>query len=143
MAFPKASSESALASLARFALSHEGASGEWQVGVLMTSDADIQSMHREFMDLDSPTDIMTFPYDENDPFTPTELRTSGGDIVISVETAESNARDAGWDLGRELEFLLLHGLLHLLNWDDETPEQRVAMLGRQQVILDDWHDNAG
>ena len=127
-----------LPGLALHALRAEGAQGDWEINILVTDDAGIQVMHREYMDLDSPTDIMTFPYEDEEGFGPAEPSATGGDIVISIETAAVNAADAGWTLEREMQFLVLHGVLHLLGWDDATAGHRAAMLGRQQAILDDW-----
>jgi probable rRNA maturation factor len=131
----------ALRSLVSHALDREGAIGEWEINLLFTSDDAIQSMHLEFMGLDSPTDIMTFPYDDDDGFP--AGASAGGDIVISVETAREHAEDAGWEQLRELQFLVLHGVLHLLGWDDGTTEQRTAMLERQRELLDEWIDKTG
>jgi probable rRNA maturation factor len=138
---PAGLDEVALRSLVSHALDREGATGKWEINVLFTSDDAIQSMHLEFMGLDSPTDIMTFPNDDGDGFP--AGASAGGDIVISVETAREHAEDAGWEELRELQFLVLHGVLHLLGWDDGTTEQRTAMLDRQRVLLDDWIDMAG
>lgn len=129
--------------LALRALQMERATGSWEINLLVTDDAGIQEMHREFMNLDSPTDIMTFPFDDDAGMAPQGVTSSGGDVVISLETATINAAEAGWPLEREVQFLLLHGVLHLLGWDDVTPERREAMLGRQQAILDDWLRHAG
>ena len=128
-----------IASLAEFALAEEAATGSWEVSFLFTSDDAIQRMHLEFMDLDSPTDIMTFPY-ESDDFMPGAIGGRGGDVVISVDTARENATDAGWTLADELQFLVLHGILHLLGWDDPDAEQRAEMLARQSVLLDGWRN---
>ena len=100
---------------------------DWQVSILFTTDERIQQMHDEYMGIDTPTDIMTFPY-EAEPFGPAEAVQPGGDLVISVETAAANAQDAGWSADEELRYLVLHGLLHLLDWNDTTPENRSAML---------------
>jgi rRNA maturation RNase YbeY len=77
------------------------------------------------MDIPEPTDIMTFP-DDDQP---------GGDIVISVEQAERQRHDDAWPLAQELRFLVLHGALHLTGWDDATADLRAAMLDRQRAIL--------
>jgi ssRNA-specific RNase YbeY (16S rRNA maturation enzyme) len=66
----------------------------WQFGVLLTNDARIRVMHDDFMGIDSATDIMTFPY-EFDDVVVSGPQVSGGDMVISVETATANAVDAG------------------------------------------------
>lgn len=139
---PASISEPRLGSLVAFALREEGASGQWEINLLFTTDARIQVMHREFMDLDSPTDIMTFPY-EADEFLPPGMSSQGGDIVISVETAALQAEEAGWSLTDELRFLTLHGLLHVLGWDDADSGRRASMLARQSQLLERWSDYAG
>lgn len=110
---------------------------DWQVSILFTTDDRIQQMHDEFMGIDSPTDIMTFPY-EAGPFDPEGLLQAGGDLVISVDTAAANALEADWSTEDELRYLVLHGLLHLLDWNDTTPEDRVAMLRQQDALLASW-----
>jgi probable rRNA maturation factor len=109
----------------------------WEVSILLTTDDRIQQMHAEFMGIDTPTDIMTFPYELN-PFVPPELQARGGDLVISVETAATNAIEATWSTDDEVRYLILHGLLHLLGWNDTTPEDRAAMLLRQDELLGSW-----
>ena len=59
-----------------------------------------------------------------------------GDIVISAETAQRQAKEAGWGLQEEMRFLLMHGILHLLGWKDDTPPRRRQMLARQREILE-------
>lgn len=127
--------ERSLHSLVTHILASERAAGAWTVCVVFTTDDALQRLHAQFMGLDSPTDIMTFPYDERagDP-SRCEL---GGDIVISVDRARAQAGDDAWDLETELRFLAAHGLLHLLGWDDHTPEDRQAMLDRQRALLSD------
>jgi len=139
---PPAIGEASLHSLSTFALAAEGASGPWEINVRFTTDAEIQRLHLDFMGLDLPTDIMTFPYD-GDPVHPFMPAGSGGDIVISVPTAEAHAADAGWGLDDELLFLVLHGLLHILGWNDEDADERAAMLARQADILGHWRHQAG
>lgn len=106
----------------------------WQISILFTTDERIQAMHAEFMGIDTPTDIMTFPY-EVDEFAPPGFANPGGDLVISVETAAANAAEAGWSTADELRYLVLHGLLHLLGWNDSTDEEREAMLRQQDALM--------
>ena len=129
-----------LESLTSFVLRAEDAEGEWVVAFRFTTDEDIQRLHRQFMNLDSPTDILTFPYaGSDDPrFDLPENDRTGGDIVISVESAAMQAEDAGWSLIDELLFLSIHGTLHLLGWDDHDSGTRDAMLARQEELLLAW-----
>ncbi len=73
--------------------------GDWEIALVLTSDAHLTELHAEFMGIPEPTDIMTFPSDE-------EL---GGDIVISIEQAERQRHDDEWDLASEVRFLVTHG----------------------------------
>ena len=111
------------------ALAAEGADGEWSVAVVLVDDAEIQRLHREFMAIDEPTDILTFPYD------PEFSGAIGGDLVISVDTAREQGADHNNTVAQELEFLVVHGVLHLLGWDDTDPGDRAKMLARQTEIL--------
>jgi len=93
---------------------HElGESG--QVSVLLTGDAEIRRLNRKFRGLDRPTDVLSFPWDSS-----TGPGGYLGDIAISVPTAKRYAKKVGWRLSEELQFLLLHALLHLLGHDHET-----------------------
>jgi probable rRNA maturation factor len=121
-----------LETLAAFVLSSEGATGFWEITVALVDDARLQSLHRDFMGIDTPTDIMTFPADE-----PTG-ETQGGELVISVDHAVTQA--GAWDFSpeEEIAFLVVHGLLHLCGWRDDTDEQQERMLGRQHALIDQW-----
>jgi probable rRNA maturation factor len=121
-----------LETLAGFVLSSEGATGSWEITVALVDDARLQSLHRDFMGLDTPTDIMTFPTDES------AGEIQGGELVISVDHAMTQA--GAWDFSPkdEIAFLVVHGLLHLCGWRDDTEEQRQRMLERQQSLIDRW-----
>jgi rRNA maturation RNase YbeY len=121
-----------LESLAAFVLSSEGATGHWEITVALVDDVRLQSFHRDFMGIDTPTDIMTFPTDES------AGEPQGGELAVSVDHAMTQA--FGWGLlpSEEIAFLVVHGLLHLIGWRDETDEQRARMLSRQQDLIDRW-----
>ncbi len=116
---------SELAELCCFSLERAGMAGDWEIALVLTSEAHLTELHAEFMGIPEPTDIMTFPSDE-------EL---GGDIVISIEQAERQRHDDEWDLASEVRFLVTHGALHLAGWDDASARDRAAMLARQREIL--------
>ena len=128
-----------LTALSAAVLKAEGESGTWEVAFVFVGDERIQDLHRQFMDLDSPTDVLTFP---NEPDVPAPGgNPSGGDIIISVERAEEQAAEHGHALDHELRFIAVHGLLHLCGWDDGTDADRTAMLARGGHILaafDEW-----
>jgi len=136
---PSGVSAAALSGLVEFVLDQEGAKGDWNFGIRFTSDEALQRMHHEFMGTDTPTDIMTFPYGNGDTgFPGFVVEESGGDLVISVDRARENAQLARWSVEEELMFLVAHGVLHLLGWDDLSESDRQAMLARQHHLLKEW-----
>ena len=127
---PDSVTEERIADLVNYCLAEEQATGPWQVAIAFVDEQEISILHEQFMGDPSPTDIITFPYDDPD--------FSGGDIAICVTVAADNAHEHGNSLSKELGFLVLHGTLHLLDYDDRSDADRSAMLKRQQVILDKW-----
>ena len=133
---PTALTEESVLSLMNHILNVEGVEEPWLIGIQFVDDPTMQAAHAEYMDIDEPTDIMTFPYaDEDDVWGNDQL---GGDLIISVDRARDNALSVGWDVTDELFFLIAHGLLHLLGWDDHTDADRERMLARQRELMDSW-----
>lgn len=131
-------------SLVAALLRREGRDPDVELSVLFCDDPLIQSLNREYRGLDQPTDVLSFPQEE--PLAPTPTaeppasRVPGqptvlGDIVISLETAQRQARAQRHSLRREVEWLLLHGALHLLGYDDAAEEGLQSMLDRQEAVL--------
>lgn len=144
IALPAGITNETLTALVRHVLREERVDEPWEMGIRFVDDETMQAAHAEFMGLDEPTDIMTFPYEDEDQGfgdrMPEDWDESvrGGDLMISVDTAAENARAAGWSLEDELRFLVAHGVLHLLGWDDATDAERAAMLTRQAELLRSW-----
>ncbi len=113
--------------------------GAWTVTLRLTDDERIGDIHKRFFADASPTDVISFPSGD-DPSSDTGHL---GDIVVSVTTAAENAAEEGHSTGREVAFLLLHGLLHLCGFDDATPADREAMLARQTTILEAFEREEG
>jgi probable rRNA maturation factor len=84
-----------------------------QVSILITGDAEIQKLNRDWLGKDRPTDVMSWSQIEGEP-APTGFL---GDVVISIETADRQARELGHHLDVEMTRLLAHGILHLLGHD--------------------------
>jgi probable rRNA maturation factor len=121
--------EAGLRSLVHAILLAEGAAGAWGIAVALISDDELQALHLQFMGIDEPTDIMTFPYGDEMP---------GGDLAISVDHVLVRANEWGNSPAQEVEFLTAHGVLHLLGWHDTSPDQREAMLARQEELVRQW-----
>jgi probable rRNA maturation factor len=114
-----------------------------EVSVLLTDDAAIQIMNRDYRGYDKPTDVLSFAQEETVPDAPLPPALPGqppllGDVVISVETAARQAETHGVSLERELALLTLHGILHLLGYEDETEAGAARMREREQEILGIW-----
>jgi probable rRNA maturation factor len=114
---------------------------EAQLSVTFVDDGRIRELNAQWRGKDRPTDVLSFPMIE-----PAELEAPGpsgiprmlGDIVVSLEMASRQASEYGHSVEREIGFLLVHGLLHLLGEDHETPEQDESMRARQREILALW-----
>jgi len=87
-------------------------------GCLITGDADLRRLNREFRGLDYPTDVLSFP-----AAAPADYL---GDLAISLGRARAQAREFGHDIEKEVEILMLHGVLHLLGFDHETDRGQMA-----------------
>ena len=111
------------------------------VSLVLTDDAAIAALNRAFRGVDAPTDVLSFPQLEaaapahSVPALPADAPLPLGDIVVSLRRAEAQARDYGHARVREIGFLLVHGLLHLLGYDHQTPPEAATMEARQEAIL--------
>jgi probable rRNA maturation factor len=103
-----------------------------ELGVWICNDSEIANLHVQFMQIEGPTDVMTFPDDS--PASGGYL----GDIVVSFETAATHANDAGHSVEREIAFLCLHGMLHLAGYNDLEDDARDTMLRQQEELLNDF-----
>jgi probable rRNA maturation factor len=103
------------------------------LSVLLTDDAEIQVMNRDYRGEDRPTDVLSFP--AGDEMTPPELAGYLGDIAISVETAVEQAAKSGHNMLDELQLLAVHGTLHLLGYDHLEPEEKEEMWAAQTAVL--------
>jgi probable rRNA maturation factor len=116
-------------------LQHEERRGE--VTVVVTDDQGIQELNRDFMGEDEPTDVLSFPAQEDGgPF----IAAPGsddylGDVVISYNRAVSQALEQEHPVERELDLLVVHGVLHLLGYDHAETEERAEMWACQEEIL--------
>ncbi len=104
-----------LRAVATGVLARQGVDGA-ELSVVMADDALIRALNREYRKVDRSTDVLSFPDGERLPDGITFL----GEIVISLESARRQARELGHGEVRELEELVLHGVLHLLGYDHEA-----------------------
>ena len=97
-----------------------------EMSLVLAGDRLLRRLNRDYRGEDRPTDVLSFPGEGGEA--------GLGDVVISVETAERNARSAGLTLARELEELALHGFLHVLGYDHETDGGTMFRLQRRILL---------
>ena len=111
------------------------------ISLVLTDDAGIAVVNRDYRGIDAPTDVLSFPQHEDLmvdalPAGPEGAPLMLGDIVVSLPRAAEQAHTYGHSRARELGFLLVHGLLHLLGYDHESPDDAAVMEARQDAVLD-------
>jgi probable rRNA maturation factor len=105
----------------------------------------IKTLNREFRGQDKETDVLAFGM-ENDQdrlVSPPSVPPHLGDVVVSYPRAVAQAEAHGHSTEEELARLVVHGLLHLLGYDDRTDEQRQTMWDKQETILQEFQVNGG
>ncbi len=113
------------------------------IGLLITNDDTIRELNLRYRGQHSPTDVLAFPHGEGSdgfvspPSEPPHL----GDIVVSFPRAMAQAAEHGHSVEEELDRLVVHGVLHLLGYDDQSEEEREAMWRRQEAMVRSFHDH--
>jgi probable rRNA maturation factor len=124
--------EQLLERAAQAALAHESQSVDSDLSVVLTDDARLHQLNREYLGIDAPTDVLSFPASETDPETGARYI---GDILISIPRAQAQANAAGHPLESEVQLLVVHGVLHLLGHDHANSEEKARMWKAQAAIL--------
>lgn len=119
-----------------FAAHQEGIDEEAEVAVSFVDEDVIQAINKAYRNKDAVTDVISFALEEGeDDFEMPDAPRVLGDIIICVKRAKEQAEDYGHSFERELGFLSLHGLLHLLGYDHMNEADEARMFGRQDEIL--------
>ena len=113
---------------------------ECEVSLSFVTDEEIREINRNFRGIDKATDVLSFPqidYDNDDEVMTNEKgEIVLGDIIISLDTAKRQAEEYGHSLNREICFLTVHSMLHLLGYDHMTEEDEKEMFDKQTAVLD-------
>jgi probable rRNA maturation factor len=109
------------------ALRHGGRAGR-EVGVVVVDDATLAAMHAEWLDDASPTDVITFDLGD-------DLDGPAGEVYVSVDRARVVAGERGLDPARELVLYVVHGVLHLCDFDDHDEPDRLRMRAAERAVL--------
>jgi len=127
----------ALRAVSAAAIAGEGVTGPVLLTLTLVDDDEIHAINRQHRGVDRPTDVLSFPLvDGTDAFAlppgaPREL----GDIVVSYPRAVVQAEEYGHSVERELAYLVVHGVLHVLGHDHEVPEEQAVMREREEAAL--------
>lgn len=131
-------------------LSYEDFTKKAEVYVMLTDNIGIRELNKEYRNIDSATDVLSFPmldfdegYEENgdievgiEDIDPENGEVVLGDIVISLERAKEQSEEYGHSLNREVAFLVVHSMLHLLGYDHIEESDRVIMRSKEEEILE-------
>jgi probable rRNA maturation factor len=121
-------------------LIHQRLEGPCELAVVVSDDTELHELNLHYRGVDAPTDVLAFPYEDEGETYETFVGAPGmprylGDVIISFRRAEVQAADVGHTVQAELQLLVVHGVLHLLGYDDVTDEQRARMWTAQAEIL--------
>ena len=118
---------------ANAALAHQAQLLDSELSVILTNDARLHELNLNYLGVDAPTDVLSFPASETDPETGARYI---GDILISMPRAQAQAEAAGHSLEAEVQLLVIHGVLHLLGHDHAESEEKAHMWKAQTEILE-------
>lgn len=106
-----------------------------EFNIIIVDNDYIHNLNKEYRHIDRETDVITFALEDDKTFNPKERIL--GDVYISIDKAKSQSEEYGHSLKRELCFLAVHGLLHLLGYDHMNEHDEKIMFGLQKEILDE------
>ena len=132
----------ALVRLARYALGALRIHPQAELSILLVDEDTMAAYHCRFMDLEGPTDVMSFPMDELRVPDDEEEPPQGllGDIVLCPSFTDAQAGGNSRTNQEEMEYLLVHGLLHLLGHDHAEPEEKAVMFDLNDRVIAGWRE---
>ena len=105
--------------------------------IIIVDKEKIQYLNKTYRNIDRVTDVISFALEDDDSFVKTDFRVLG-DIYICLDKAIEQAKEYGHSLKREISFLTIHGILHLLGYDHMTSDEEKEMFGLQEMILNEY-----
>jgi probable rRNA maturation factor len=133
---PSTWDEDGIGALVRSIIARER-SGSVGIALHLVSDATIRGLNAEHRARDAATDVLSFPLVDERPFVlPPGEPVPLGDVVVSLERAAAQAEEYGHSLEREIAYLVAHGVLHILGYDHERPEEQTVMRQREEAALE-------
>lgn len=104
----------------------------YYISFLITNNEVIHKINKEYRNIDKPTDVISFAYNETENIGPVEVV---GDIIISIDKVKSQAQEFGHTVLREFYYLLTHGMLHILGYDHIEKEEQKIMREKEEKYL--------
>lgn len=105
------------------------------VSIVLTDDATVRGLNRDFREVDRPTDVLSFALADPEARADPDAAVFLGEIYISLDTARAQARSARRPLGREVAHLTVHGILHLLGHDHHRSSQKKRMWAEERRVM--------
>ena len=136
------SDEPGLVRLATYALDQLRIHPQAELSILLVDEPTMSAYHEKYMGEPGPTDVLSFPMDELRPPSDDDEPPEGllGDIVLCPAVTSRQAAEHGRSAGAEAEYLLVHGLLHLLGYDHAEAAEQAEMFGLKDKIIAGWAD---
>lgn len=116
-------------------LDYEGYSDDYEVSLSFVTNDEIRTLNRDYRGIDKVTDVLSFPLLTDDEFNVDYEEQSLGDIVISIERANEQAKEYNHSLEREICFLVCHSMFHLLGYDHMEEEEAKEMHSKEEEVL--------
>jgi probable rRNA maturation factor len=121
-----------LENAARLTLAYAQAEAEAELTLVVGDDSLLQHYNHQYLGIDAPTDVLSFPAEYTDPDTQAHYL---GDVLISLPRAQAQAASGGRPLLEELQLLVVHGVLHLLGHDHSEVDETARMQNAQDAIM--------
>lgn len=119
-------------------LSREGVPVEdVEISITFVDDEEIRELNAQYRDVDKVTDVLSFPQFESPEELPEEGEIILGDVVLNVEQAKRQAEEYGHSEDREIIYLFVHSLLHLLGYDHMEEDEKAEMRGAEEEIMNE------
>jgi probable rRNA maturation factor len=129
--------------IAQQVLRAEGVAPPYEVSIVFTDSETVRRLNQDYRGVDEPTDVLAFymlpnKTTDDSPFImPPDNITHLGEVIISYPQAVEQAKEQGHSVDKELALLVIHGILHLLGYDHEEPEDEAEMRGRERELLEE------
>ena len=107
----------------------------YYISFMLTNNEEIHKINREYRNVDRPTDVISFAYNETENVGPIEVV---GDIIISIDKVREQASEFGHSQVREFFYLLTHGMLHILGYDHIKDDEKLIMREKEERYLNKY-----